>query len=112
MDEPHHEFAAIGKQAVSKFRHPVSQGNSCRPTLIVFQRPAQPFSTLNGAIRCTFCTRTRKQDHIPLSLVRTLGVIMRQVFSQDVTQRFRAEQDKSRYRFFFDRSHKALRDGI
>jgi hypothetical protein len=29
-----------------------------------------------------------------------------------LTQRFLAEQDKSQYRFFFDRSHKALRDRI
>jgi hypothetical protein len=39
--------------------------------LVVFQRPAQPFTTLNWAIRCTLWARPRKQEHITLSLNST-----------------------------------------
>jgi hypothetical protein len=68
------EFTALGSIA------------SCGLALVVFQRPAQPFSTLNGAIRCTFWTRRWEEYHIAFSLVRTFRVIMRQVFSQDVAK--------------------------
>jgi hypothetical protein len=54
----------------------VSWENSCGISLIVFEQPAKPFTTLQRAISFAFWARRRKEQDIALALMIALLMVM------------------------------------
>src|SRR5215813_15416874 len=91
---------------------PVWSKNSCGLARVVFQQPAEPFATLNGACTLYVWADRRKEEHIVLALMVPLVMKMRHILRQCVAERRFPKQDKSRQALFFDGAHPALRVGV
>jgi hypothetical protein len=67
--------------------------HSCGLVLVVFQQPAQPFTTLNGAILLACGARRWKQQDVVFTLVIPLVMIMFHILVEDMTQGVFAKQN-------------------
>jgi hypothetical protein len=71
----------------------VESRNSCSPG-VVSKQAAESNSAFNPVAVAAVCTRLRKEQHVCLSLMIPLGVIVRSVFVQSSPKRSLAEQDQ------------------
>jgi hypothetical protein len=67
-------------QTYHNFVLPVRSKYSCGLTVVVLEEPTEPLSALDYPFRIGLDLGRWKQDHSVFSLVRPLGMIMRQVF--------------------------------
>jgi hypothetical protein len=59
-----------------RLRNAVWSKNSCGFTHVVFQKPSEPFATLHRALTLCVLADGRKEQHIALTLVIALMMIM------------------------------------
>ena len=68
--------------------------NSCDPSFVIFEQPAEPFTTLNQAISFAFWSRWRKEQHIALALMIALMMKMLDILCPCMAERRLPKQDQ------------------
>jgi hypothetical protein len=86
--------------------------NACGFTPVVFEEAPKPFTTPYRAFMCCVLTDSRKEQHIALTLMIPLLMIMVHILVEHMPQGDFAEQDHPGQRFIFNRAHPPLREGI
>src|SRR2546426_3864896 len=90
----------------------VGSKNSCGVMLVVFQKPTEPFTTLNGTCtRCVFADR-RKEEYVALALMIPLVMKMLHVLRQRMAERRFPKEDEPRETLLLDRAHPTFRVGV
>src|SRR6266446_4491197 len=91
---------------------PVWSKNSCGFTRVVFQKPPEPFATLHRALTLCVLADGRKEQHVALTLVIPLIMIMCHILRQRMAERRFSKEDEPRPAFLLDGSHPPLRVGV
>jgi hypothetical protein len=86
--------------------------NSCGFTLVIFQEPTEPFATPNWACTLFVLADRRKEQHVTLSLMISLMMIMVHVLFEHMPKSTLAKQNQPRQDLVLDRLHPAFRVGI
>src|SRR5947208_11123178 len=92
-------------QAKFSDREGVWSKNSCGLSLVVFEQPAKPFTTLQRATSFACWARRRKEQDIALALMITLLMVMVHILVEHVPEGALAEQHQPGQRVVFDRSY-------
>ena len=79
---------------------------------VVFQEPAEPFTTLYRALTRRVLADDRKEQHVVFALVIPLMTKMLDILRQHMAERGFPKQDEPRQALFLDRPHPALCIGI
>src|SRR5882762_9445653 len=81
---------------------------SCGFARVVFQEPAEPFTTLHWALPRRVLADERKEQHVVFALVIPLMMNMLDILRQHMAERGFPTQDEPRQALFLDRPHPAL----
>ena len=81
----------------------------CGVTLVIFQEPAEPFTTLHRTLTLRGVTDDRKEQDIVLTLMIPLMMIMLDVLVERMLEGSFPKQDQSRETLLLDRAHPPLR---
>jgi hypothetical protein len=93
-------------------RDPVWSKNSCGFPLIVFQEPAEPFATPNRACTLLALATGRKEQHIALSLMISLVMVMVHVLVEHMPKSTLAKQNHPRQDLVLDGAYPSFRIGV
>src|SRR5712691_10084103 len=100
----HHPAPPIAEVVWSK--------NSCGFARVVFQEPAEPFTTLHRALTRRVLADDRKEQHVVFALVIPLMMKMLDILRQHMAERGFPKQDELRQAFLLHRSDPPLRISI
>src|SRR5438105_630910 len=86
--------------------------NSCSFARVVFQEPAEPFTTLHRALTRRVLADERKEQHVVFALVIPLMMKMLDILRQHMAERRFPEENHPRQTLLLNRAHPALRVGV
>ena len=86
--------------------------NSCGFARVVFQEPAEPFTTLYRALTRRVLADDRKEQHVVFALVIPLMTKMLDILRQHMAERSFPKQDHPCKTLLFDGTYPPLRVGI